>query len=95
MLDNIPQKWILNPLTNKFEGIADKNEYYVFQVGLWAKENTDVKLTIDFNRAGLNSDRIKITAPAIKNFQAGREFKLNEPIPIEPTKGWLLIIEAQ
>ena len=48
MLDNIPQKWILNPLTSKFNGIACKNEYYVFQVGLWALADIeDVK--VEFN----------------------------------------------
>ncbi len=72
-----------------------KDKKMLVSIASWAKEITDVKLIIDFNRAGLNSDRIKITAPEIKNFQEGREFKLNEPIPVEPAKGWLLIVEEQ
>jgi hypothetical protein len=72
-----------------------KDKKMLVSIASWAKDITDFKLIVDFDRAGLNSDRIKITAPAIKNFQKGREFKLNEPILIEPTKGWLLIIEAQ
>ncbi len=64
-------------------------------IASWAKEKTNINLTIDFNRAGLSPDNIKITAPAIKDFQPEREFKLNESIPIEPTKGWLLIIETR
>ncbi len=72
-----------------------KNKKMLVSIASWAKEKTNVNLTIDFNRAGLSPDNIKITAPAIKDFQPEREFKLNESIPIEPTKGWLLIIETR
>lgn len=61
----------------------------------WAKENSDVKLTIDFKRAGLNPDKVKITAPFIDKFQPVKIFGINEEITIEPTKGWLLIVEER
>jgi len=72
-----------------------KDKKILVSIASWAKNITNVKLIIDFDRAGLNPDKVKITAPAIKNYQMGREFKLNEAIPVEPTKGWLLIIESQ
>jgi hypothetical protein len=65
----------------------------LISIASWAKEKTAVKLTVDFKRAGLNPDKIKITAPAIKDFQEAREFKLNDSIPVEPTKGWILIVD--
>lgn len=72
-----------------------KDKKMLISLASWAKERTDVRLNINFKRAGLVTDKIKITAPEIKNFQPGREFKLNDLIPVEPTKGWLLIIEAE
>ena len=45
MLDNIPQRWINLPFANGFTGEASQNEYYTFQVGLWALQSIeDVKV---------------------------------------------------
>lgn len=42
MTDNIPYKWIEERPLNVFSGEADKGEYYVFQLGVWAARQ-DVK----------------------------------------------------
>jgi hypothetical protein len=46
MFDNIPQRWV-GASQSTFSGIAKRNEYYVFQVGLWAFNSniSDVKMT--------------------------------------------------
>ena len=36
MWDEIPLRWVEKPVLNVFEGRAHRNEYYVFQVGLYA-----------------------------------------------------------
>ena len=64
-------------------------------VASWANEKVDITLNIDFKRAGLNPDKIQITAPAIDKFQPERTFGKNEAIPVEPKKGWLLIVEEK
>ncbi len=72
-----------------------RNKKMLVSIASWAKNTTEIKLNIDFNLAGLNPDKIKITAPVIKDFQPGKEFRLNETITVEPAKGWLLIIEEK
>jgi hypothetical protein len=52
-------------------------KYYFIIKALAYININDIKLIINFNRASLNSDRIKITAPEINNFQEGRELKLD------------------
>ncbi|MFC1725999.1 glycoside hydrolase domain-containing protein [candidate division KSB1 bacterium] len=36
MTDDLPQKWILDGVTNDFKGEASPGEYYTFQIGLFA-----------------------------------------------------------
>ncbi len=72
-----------------------KDNKMLISIASWAEENVDVKLNIDFSLTGLDPDNISITAPFIKDFQPERSFKLNEAIPVEPTKGWLLSVEGK
>ncbi|NOR33341.1 MAG: hypothetical protein GQ579_01535, partial [Bacteroidales bacterium] len=48
MLDEIPLKWIQQPRLNHFEGIAQRNEYYVFQVALFAARSDIKDLQVSF-----------------------------------------------
>ena len=64
-------------------------------IASWAPETVEVKLVIDYRQMGFDPQNIKITAPFVENFQPAREFGRDEPIPVEPTKGWLLIIEKK
>ena len=58
----------------------------------WAKQPVDVTLQIDWKRLGLDPATATITAPAVDKFQDARVFKVGEPIPVEPGRGWLLVI---
>ena len=58
----------------------------------WARQDTTVRLDIDWQRAGIDSAHASIEAPAIANFQPARHFALTDPIPVPKGKGWLLII---
>ena len=49
--------------------------------------------TIDWKALGLDPAKATITAPAIDKFQEARTFAASEPIPVEPGKGWLLVIQ--
>jgi hypothetical protein len=46
-----------------------KDNKMLISVASRAKEEKKVTLNIDFGRAGLHPDRIRITAPAIEKFQ--------------------------
>ncbi len=59
----------------------------------WAPENTMVQLKIDWNKLGIDPSKARITAPDIRNFQQGRSFDIDEAIPVEKNKGWLLILQ--
>jgi len=62
-------------------------------IASWADATTDIQLKIDWKQLGINPATATIVAPDIKNFQAGKTFGINEKIPVEKAKGWLLIIK--
>lgn len=49
MLDEIPEKWILSGPSNEFNGEAQKNEYYTFQLGVFAGQNNLEDLKVEFS----------------------------------------------
>jgi hypothetical protein len=59
----------------------------------WAEQDTTVHLQIDWRQAGIDPAHATIKAPDIKNFQSGREFRIDEAIPVPKGKGWLLVIK--
>ncbi len=63
-------------------------------VASWAKERIDVRLAIDWKALGIDPAKARMTAPAIAGFQEGRSFQAGAPIPIEPGKGWLILLEG-
>jgi hypothetical protein len=63
-------------------------------LGSWAPQPVDVALAIDWGALGIDPASARITAPGIESFQPARTFRPGEPIPVEPGKGWLLVIDA-
>ena len=49
MTDDIPYKWIKDDRHDWFEGSADKGEYYVFQIGVWAAGKDLEGLRVDYS----------------------------------------------
>jgi hypothetical protein len=62
-------------------------------VASWATDTVTVPLHIDWHALGLDSTRVKITAPAIPAFQPARTFSVGQPIPVAPGRGWLLRVD--
>ncbi len=64
MTDEIPLKWIKEPKLNHFKGIAQRNEYYVFQVALFAARSDVENLQVSFTEldgpggASIGTDRL-------------------------------------
>ncbi len=65
----------------------------LISIASWAPENTNVQLLIDWKGLGIDPAKATITAPEVKNFQPAKTFGLNDSIPVEKGKGWLLIIK--
>ncbi|MDI6697729.1 MAG: DUF6067 family protein [Candidatus Saccharicenans sp.] len=61
----------------------------------WSEKPENCLLKIDWKKLGLKPEKAVIEAPAIDNFQPARRFKPSEPVPVEPGKGWLLLIKAE
>ena len=73
--------------------VYKKNGAALVSIASWATADTTVKLNINWNKLGIDPSKATITAPAVKNFQPARNFSVNEEIPVEKGKGWLLIIK--
>jgi hypothetical protein len=58
----------------------------------WAKEPVEVRLALDWKALGLDLARARLVAPEIDGFQAEHAFDAAGPIPVEPGKGWLLVV---
>ena len=64
-------------------------------IASWADTSTLIHLQINWKQLGLDPAKISIEAPEITNFQPGRLFKPGEAIPVEKSRGWLLIIKEK
>jgi len=62
-------------------------------VASWAPERVDVRLVLDVKALGLDGGPLRILAPEIAGFQPSRTFDSSGTIPIDPGKGWLLIVD--
>ncbi|WP_143308424.1 glycoside hydrolase domain-containing protein [Chitinophaga vietnamensis] len=89
-VDNNPVKTD-NPLVPAT--IYKKDGAVLVSLASWAKEDTTIKLTIDWKALGLDPAKAVITAPDIRNFQQGQVFAKDAAIPVAKNKGWLLIIK--
>ena len=62
-------------------------------IASWSGMQETVKLAIDWRALGLDPAKAGFRAPAITDFQPQAAFAADADIPIEPGKGWLLILE--
>lgn len=89
---NCPVKTdIENILATIYKG----RERSIVSIASWAKEPAQCKLKIDFEALGIDPKKASIYAPPIKDFQPEMLWKINDPIPVIPGRGWLLVIDTQ
>jgi hypothetical protein len=53
----------------------------------------DVTLLVDWKALGLSPSRVTLKAPPVASFQPEATFKAGDAIPVEPGKGWLIVVE--
>ncbi len=56
----------------------------------WAPEKTEVRLQLDWKALGVDASKARLVAPDVKDFQPAREWRQDEPIAVEPKRGWLI-----
>ena len=67
----------------------------LISVASWADKGIDVVLEINWAAIGLDKSKVNFHAPEIKNFQIEKSFEIHEPIPLEPKKGLLIIVDEK
>ena len=70
-----------------------KGKRTLISIASWAPQAVKVKLHIDWKALGLSPHGATLRAPAVQDFQPAATFAPGQPIPVEPGKGWLLIVE--
>jgi hypothetical protein len=77
MLDEIPQRWIENGPSNKFKGKAQRNEYYTFQLGVFAAQKDLNDLKVEFSP--LKNSDTEIPVSKLTCFNTGGIGPYGEP----------------
>lgn len=67
-----------------------RKEKALIALASWAEEPVESRLRIDWKALGMNEPDARLQATEIPEFQPGATFRSDDPIPIEPGKGWLL-----
>ncbi len=75
--------------------IFQKDKKVLIALASWAPEDSPIKLIIDWDKLGLNPDKVKIWAPEMIDFQPAMSYDVNDEILIEKNKGMMLIIEEK
>jgi hypothetical protein len=79
--------------TNVLATVYRKKGRTFIALGSWAKEDTQVKLNIDWKALGLDPARATLYAPPIAGMQTENVWKPGEPIPVAPKRGWFLVLD--
>jgi len=69
-----------------------KADRALLSVASWAPEPVSCRLKIDFDALEMSREDSQLTAPYIEDFQDFATFAATDQIPVEPGKGWLLIL---
>ena len=60
----------------------------------WAPEKIEVRLQVDWKALGLDGSKVRFVAPEVKDFQPAKTWRADEPIIVEPKRGWLIYVTA-
>ena len=71
-----------------------KDKSMLIALGNWADEKVSATIRINWKKLGVKKPAVMtLVAPEIKDFQQQDSYAGNTPIPIDPKKGWLLLLE--
>ncbi len=62
----------------------------LISIASWAQDTVMCSLSVEWKLLGLDSTKVTIEAPAVKNFQNAWRFLPGEKVPVPPGEGWLL-----
>jgi len=73
--------------------VYQKEDKALVSIASWAEKSVNIKLNVDWEALGIDANKATISAPAVKDFQDQVSFGVGDDIPVEPGKGWLLVIQ--
>jgi hypothetical protein len=99
MRDELPLRWVKSGPAGVFRGEAQRNEFYVFQIGIWAARTNLLGLDVEFkglitpwlncfNTGGTNWDGKHFCKT--KDFQPAKTWRADESITAQPKCGRLI-----
>jgi len=59
----------------------------------WEKQKVQCQMKIDWKALGLDPAKASLVAPAVGEFQESRSWKPADPIPVDPGRGWLILVQ--
>jgi hypothetical protein len=72
--------------------VYQKNGRALVAIASWAKAITTVHLAIEWEKLGLDKQKVNISAPSIEGMQDAHNFAPDQPVSIHPGKGSLILI---
>ncbi len=73
--------------------VYKKKDSALISLASWSKDPVSVSLEIDWAALGLPQRNARLTAPPIPGFQEAKTFSPADSVPVEPGRGWLLIVQ--
>lgn len=70
-----------------------KESKALISLGNFSEKPQKVKLSIDWQKLGIDLQNAKLYCPEILDFQPQKTIRIDDEIEIEPKKGWLIIME--
>ena len=72
-----------------------KKSKALISIARWEKEFVRCRRTIDWSALGMNAKSSILSAQNIPGFQEETRFAPADEIPVEPGRGWLLLLEEK
>ena len=72
-----------------------KTDKVLISIASWSPEPANCRLLIDWKALGLHPEGVTCSAPEIEGFQSEASFGPSDTIPVEPGKGWLIVLNTE
>jgi len=79
----------------KATAYVHRGERVALAIASWADEQVDIKLDLDWDAIGLDPRNVTISVPEIAFFQDKLSNPSLDSIPVDPGKGWIIVIERK
>jgi len=86
-----------SPIKTDIENIRSTiylhEDHVLIAIGSWSEKDEMVPLHIDWNLLGIDKSTARMYSPEIEGLQEEREFKSDQPVPVEKGQGMVLVLE--